>query len=89
MRVSLTRTQRKFLRLLERGYPLEVQKRRPGYVSQFCGAEIAGRAIRYDAAQNMIGKFLVEKLSEDGCVTKYRISPRAIQILDSLTEARR
>ena len=89
MRVPLTKTQREFLQLLQKGYPLEVEKRGPGYVSHFSGAEIAGRAIRYDAAQNMIDKLLVEKLSEDGCVTKYRISPTAIQILNSPTEARR
>ncbi len=87
--MPLTRTQRKFLLLLHKGYLLEVEKRGPGYVSHFCGAEIGGRGIRFDAAQRMIDESLVEKLSEDGCVTKYRISPTAIQILDSLTEARR
>ena len=85
----LTKTEKTFLQLLQKGYPLEVEKRGPGYVSHFSGGEIAGRAVRYDAAQNMIGKFLLEKLSEDGCVTKYRISPTAIQILNSLAEARR
>ncbi len=86
--MSLTASQKQFLLLLQRGYPLEVEKRGPGYVSHFSGAEIAGRAIRYDAAQRLIDESLVEMLSEDERVTKYRISPTAIQILDSLTEAR-
>ena len=85
----LTVTQKQFLNLLRRGNFMEVEKRGPGYVSHFCGAEIGGRGIRFDAAQRMIDESLVEKLSEDGCVTKYRISPTAVQILDSLTEARR
>ena len=89
MRLPLTKTQREILSLLQRGYPLEVEKRGPGYVSQFCGAEIGGRGVKFDAAQRMIDESLVEKLGEDGCITKYRISPTAIQILDSLTEARR
>ena len=87
MRAPLTKTQREFLVLLQKGYPLEVEKRGPGYVSHFSGAEIAGRPIRYDAAQNMINKLLVEKLSEDGCVTKYRISSTAVQLLASFREA--
>jgi hypothetical protein len=87
--VSLTKTRKGFLLLLQKGYLLEVEKRGPGYVSHFSGAEIAGRAIRYDAAQHMINKSLVEKVGEDEHVTKYRISPTAIQILDSMTEARR
>ena len=89
MKRSLTKTQKTFLRLLQKGYLLEVEKRGPGYVSHFCGAEIAGRGMRFDAAQHMIDESLVEKLSEDGCVTKYRISPTAIQILGSLAGARR
>ena len=88
MRLPLTKTQREILSLLQRGYPLEVEKRGPGYVSHLGGAEIGGRGIKFDAAQRMIDESLVEKLSEDERVTKYRISPTAIQILDSLTEAR-
>ncbi len=77
------------LLLLQKGHFLEVEKRAPGCVSHSCGAEIAGRGIKFDAAQRMIDESLVEKLSEDERVTKYGISPPAIQILDSPTEARR
>ena len=87
--MSLTAAQKQFLRLLKKGCVLEVEKRGPGYVSQLCGAEIGGRGIRFDTAQRMIDESLVEKLSEDERVTKYKISPTAIQILRSLTEARR
>ena len=87
--MSLTRTQKKFLLLMQRGYLLEVEKRGPGYVSAFCGAEIGGRGIKFDAAQRMIDKSLVEKLSEDGCTVRYGISVTAIQILNCLSEARR
>ena len=85
----LTVTQKQFLNLLRRGYVLEVEKRGVGFVSQSHGAEIAGRGIRFDAAQRMIAESLVQKLSEDGRTIKYGISPAAIQILDSLAEARR
>lgn len=87
--MPLTVTQRKVLLLLRKGHFLEVEKRAPGSVSHLCGAEIGGRGVKFDAAQRMIDESLVEKLGEDGCITKYRISPTAIQILDSLTEARR
>ena len=89
MRAAPTKTEKTFLRLLQKGYPLEIQKRSAGYVSSFSGGEIGGRAVRYDAARNMVGKFLLKKLSEDECVTKYGISPIAIQILNSLAGARR
>lgn len=89
MRLPLTKTQREILSLLQRGYPLEVEKRGPGYVSHLGGAEIGGRGIRFDTAKRMIDECLVEKLTEDERTTKYRISPTAIQILDSPTEARR
>lgn len=82
VRVSLTRTQRECLLLLQKGYLLEVEKRGPGYVSHLGGAEIGGRGIRFDAAQRMVHQSLVEKLSEDERVTRYRISPTAIQILE-------
>ncbi len=84
MKLPLTRTQKKYLVLLERGYCLEVEKRAPGFISQSHGAEIAGRTIRFDAAQRLIDESLVERLSEDGCVTKYRISPTAVQLLKGL-----
>ena len=87
--MPLTRTQRKFLLLLQKGYLLEVEKRAPGFTSQYCGAEIGGRGIKFDTARRMIDQNLVEKLSEDGCTVRYGISLTAIQILDSLTEARR
>ena len=89
MKVALTKTQKTFLRLLEKGYALEVEKRGPGYVSHLGGAEIAGREIRFDAAQRLINESLVEKVAEDDCTVKYGISPTAIQILNSLAEARR
>jgi len=89
MRLPLTRTQKKYLVLLEKGYCLEVEKRAPGFISQSHGAEIAGRTIRFDAAQRMIGESLVEKLSEDSCTVKYGISPAAVQLLDSCREAHR
>ena len=85
--MPLTRTQKGFLLLLQKGYLLEVEKRAPGYVSNFCGAEIAGRGMRFDAAQRMINESLVEKVAEDGCTVKYGISPTAVQLLDSLREA--
>ena len=66
---------------------MEVEKRGPGYVSQFCGAEIGGRGIRFDAAKRMIDESLLEKLSEDGCTVRYGISPTAIQLLASFREA--
>ncbi len=87
--MPLTVTQKKYLHLMRRGHFLEVEKRAPGFVSHLGGAEIGGRGIRFDAAKRMIDESLVEKLSEDERVTKYRISPTAIQILDSPTEARR
>ena len=43
MRAPLTKTQREFLVLLQKGYLLEVEKRGPGYVSHLGGAEIGGR----------------------------------------------
>ena len=89
VKVALTKTQKTFLRLLEKGYALEVEKRGPGNVSHLGGAEIAGREIRFDAAQRLINESLVEKVAEDGCTVKYGISPTAIQILNSLAEARR
>ncbi len=84
----LTAAQRQFLNLLRRGYVMEVEKRGPGFVSNFHGAEIGGRGIKFDTARRMIDQSLVEKLSEDGCTVRYGISLTAIQILDSLTEAR-
>jgi len=87
--MALTRTQREFLLLLQKGYLLEVEKRAPGFVPQSHGAEIAGRGIRFDAARKMIAERLVEKVGEDGCTTRYAISPMAVRILDSLPEARR
>ena len=87
--MPLTRTQREFLLLLQKGYLLEVEKRAPGFVSQYFGAEIGGRGIKFDMAQRMIEQCLVQKLSEDGCTVRYGISPTAIQILNCLTEARR
>ncbi len=89
MKVPLTRTQKRFLLLLQKGYLLEVEKRGPGYISQFCGAEIGGQGMRFDAAQRMINESLVEKVSEDGCTVKYGISPTAVQLLDSCREAHR
>ena len=68
---------------------MEVEKRAPGYVSHFCGAEIAGRGIRFDAARKMIAECLVEKVGEDGCTVKYGISSTAVRLLDSMAEARR
>ena len=85
----LTVTQKQFLNLLRRGYVMEVEKRAPGYVSQFCGAEIAGRGIRFDAAQRMIAESLVQKVGEDGCTARYAISPMAVRLLDLLPEGRR
>jgi hypothetical protein len=87
--VSLTKTRKGFLLLLQKGYLLEVEKRGPGYVSHLGGAEIGGREIRFDTAQHLIAESLVEKVSEDGCTVKYGISPTAIQILSSLAEAGR
>ncbi len=87
--MSLTKTRKGFLLLLQKGYLLEVEKRGPGYVSHLGGAEIGGREIRFDTAQRLINESLVEKVGEDERVTKYRISPTAFQILSSLAEARR
>ncbi len=87
--MALTRTQREFLLLLQRGYCLEVEKRAPGFVSHFCGAEIGGRGIKFDAAQRMIRESLVEKVGEEGHTVKYGISPTAVHLLGSLTEAQR
>ncbi len=89
MRVPLTRTQRKFLLLLQRGYHLEVEKRAHGYVSSSCGAEIGGRGIRFDAARKMIAECLVEKVGEDDRTVRYAISSMAVRLLDSMAEARR
>ena len=85
----LTVTQKQFLNLLRRGHFMEVEKRAPGFVSQSYGAEIVGRGIRFDAAQHLIAESLVEKVGEDGRTVKYGISPTAVHLLDSLTEARR
>ncbi len=85
--MALTVAQREILSLMQRGYPLEIEKRGPGHISQSCGAEIGGRGIRFDAAQRMIAESLVEKVGEDACVTKHGISPTAVQLLDSLREA--
>jgi len=87
--VSLTKTRKGFLLLLQKGYLLEVEKRSPGHVSHLCGAEIGGRGIRFDAAQHLIDESLVEKVGEDGCTVKYRISSTAVRLLDSMAEARR
>ena len=82
MRIPLTRTQKKYLLLLRRGYRLEVEKRGVGYKSQFFGAEIAGQGIKFDTAQRMIDESLVEKVGEEGRTVNYEISPIAIEILE-------
>ena len=83
----LTRTQKTFLRLLQKGYLLEVEKRGAGFVSSSSGADIAGRTIKFDTAQRMISQSLVEKVGEDGCTVMYEISATALQLLNSLREA--
>ena len=80
--MSLTRTQKKYLLLLQRGYRLEIEKRSPGHVSKFFGAEIGGQEIKFDTAQRMIVQRLVEKVGEEDRTLKYEISPIAIQILE-------
>ncbi len=68
---------------------MEIEKRSPGYVSKFFGAQIGGQEIKWDTAQRMIDKCLLEKVGEEDRTLKYQISPTAIQILSSLAEARR
>ncbi len=82
MRAPLTRTQKKYLLLLQRGYRLEIEKRSPGHVSKFFGAEIGGQEIKFDTAQRMIDQRLVEKVGEEDRTLKYEISPIAIQIIE-------
>ena len=87
MKLPLTRTQKKYLLLLQRGYRLEIEKRSPGHVSKFFGAEIGGQEIKFDTAQRMIDQCLVEKVGEEDRTLKYEISPTAVQLLDSCREA--
>ncbi len=87
IRAPLTRTQKKYLLLLQRGYRLEIEKRSLGHVSKFFGAEIGGQEIKFDTAQRMIDQRLVEKVGEEDRTLKYEISPTAVQLLDSCREA--
>ena len=61
---------------------MEIEKRSPGHVSKFFGAEIGGQEIKFDTAQRMIAQCLVEKVGEEDRTLKYEISPIAVQILE-------